>query len=162
MVDIGDAYVARLIFGTNVTELGLALDVGAATLRVLDATGYSAGAVLMVDPDSKYRESLTIASGGVSGLVITPTTSPIYPHGLNAPVWKLADPTTITLRVKNPAGTVTNYTYAAAELTKVSTGIYTKSLEPDQVGTWWVEAIGTGAVVAVAETSFVVRASLVP
>lgn len=161
-VDLGDNRTARVVFGTNVTKLGLRLAAGGTTLRVRDATGYTAADVLVIDPGTDDEESLTIAAGGVTGLVITPTAVPIYAHGLNAPVWKLVDPTAVTLRVKEPDGTVTSYTYAAAELTKVSTGIYTRSLEPDQSGTHWIEATGTGAVVAVAESELVVRPSLVP
>ena len=33
------------------------------------------------------------------------------------------DPTTVTLKVQNPAGTETTYTYAAGEITKSATGV---------------------------------------
>lgn len=159
-IDLGDSRKVRLTFWTNETTLGLALPAGAATFRVRDVTGYSASGVVILDPTSKDRESLTISS--VSGLVITPTSVPLYAHGLDTVVGLLTDPTTVTLRIKEPDGTVTSYTYAAADLTKVSTGIYTYTFAPDQVGSGWLEAIGTGTVVAVDELAYTVRASQVP
>ena len=58
-----------------------------------------------------------------------------------------ADPTTVSLAVNKPDGTSTTYTYAAAQITKVSTGVYSKAITADETGTWtyvWT-ATGTGA-----------------
>lgn len=60
-----------------------------------------------------------------------------------------ADPTTITLEVTNPTGTVTTLTYAGGDLTRTDTGIYTHRLDLDTPGTWHYRWEGTGAVTAV-------------
>lgn len=71
----------------------------------------------------------------------------------------VTDPTVVKLRVKSPSDVLTVYTYAEAELTKVSTGIYTKTVVPDEEGTWMYRWEGTGAVTAVGESEFQVRPS---
>jgi hypothetical protein len=72
----------------------------------------------------------------------------------------LTDPTTVTLKVEDPAGTETSYTYAAATITKSGTGIYTKNVACTLAGTWKYRWIGTGAVEAVAEGEFVIKRSV--
>lgn len=57
----------------------------------------------------------------------------------------LTDPTTITLRVRDPAGVVTAYTYAAATVTRVSVGLYRKDLSISTKGKWTYRWEGTGA-----------------
>jgi len=47
-----------------------------------------------------------------------------------------ADPATITLAVTDPAGTTTTYTFAAAQITKVAVGHYTKAVTPNARGVW--------------------------
>jgi len=71
----------------------------------------------------------------------------------------LTDPTTITLKVKNPAGTTSTYTYGNAEVYKESTGIYYKDIIPDIVGNWYYDFAGAGALVAEDEHNFIVDAS---
>jgi len=71
------------------------------------------------------------------------------------------DPTTVTLRVKAPSGTVTSYTYAATEITRVSTGVYRKDVLFDAAGTWYVRWEGTGAAAGVEEAAIVVSRSKV-
>lgn len=67
------------------------------------------------------------------------------------------DPTTITFRVRTPAGTTTSYVYGTdAEVTKTSTGIYKFTKTVDAAGVWAVRAVGTGTVVAADEGLFVV------
>lgn len=67
------------------------------------------------------------------------------------------DPTTVTLSVKEPDGTVTSYTYAAAEITKSTTGVYYKDISIDASGTWSYRWVGTGAVATAEEGQFLVR-----
>ncbi len=69
------------------------------------------------------------------------------------------DPTTVTLKVKSPAGTVTTYTYAAGEITKDSTGNYSKTITPTVSGAWYYWWAGTGACIATAQGGFYVRDS---
>lgn len=66
----------------------------------------------------------------------------------------VTDPTVVTVRVKNPLGTVT--TPAA---TQESPGVYHVDVTLDESGTWWYRFEGTGAVVAAEETAFNVRDS---
>ena len=46
------------------------------------------------------------------------------------------DPTTVTLAITDPTGTTTTYTYAAAEITKDSTGVYHKDITCSSAGVW--------------------------
>jgi hypothetical protein len=69
------------------------------------------------------------------------------------------DPTAVTLRVKNAAGTVSVYTYALAEITKSSTGIYYKDVSLTDDGIWYYRFEGTGTVAAAGEYQFEVRRS---
>jgi hypothetical protein len=57
------------------------------------------------------------------------------------------DPTTISLIVTDPEGAATTYTFAALEITKTSTGVYTKDITCDKSGDWMAKWIGTGTVV---------------
>jgi hypothetical protein len=72
----------------------------------------------------------------------------------------LADPGTITLRVRNPEGTITTYTYAAAEITKDAVGQYSKVVALDKEGTWKYRFEGTGAVQAADEDECLVLESV--
>ena len=57
------------------------------------------------------------------------------------------DPTTVSLEVKSPAGTVTTYTYAGAQIARTSAGVYTKTLGAailNAAGAWHYSWIGTG------------------
>lgn len=56
------------------------------------------------------------------------------------------DPTTVTLEVKDPAGTKTTYTYAAGQITKSAAGLYYKYITLNLAGTWWYRWTGTGTV----------------
>jgi hypothetical protein len=55
------------------------------------------------------------------------------------------DPTTVSLTITDPAGTATTYTYAAAQITKTSTGAYTKDIPCTTAGAWTYTWTGTGA-----------------
>lgn len=55
------------------------------------------------------------------------------------------DPTTISLAITTPTGTTTTYTYAAAEITRSGTGVYTKDIQCTEAGTWAYVWTGTGA-----------------
>lgn len=70
------------------------------------------------------------------------------------------DPTTITLKVKTPAGVETTYTYAAAELTRASAGVFTRDQDCTEAGVWTYRFVGTGAVKAAGERTFNVRRSV--
>ena len=67
------------------------------------------------------------------------------------------DPTTITLKIEDPSGNVTTYTYALAEIIKDSTGNYHKDISLDESGYWHYLWIGTGAVESVDENYLYVR-----
>jgi hypothetical protein len=62
----------------------------------------------------------------------------------------LIDPTTVTLVIQQPDGTTVTYTYALAQITRVSTGVYRKSLfEFTQVGRYDINWITTGPKIVV-------------
>lgn len=61
----------------------------------------------------------------------------------------LADPTAVTVTVKDPAGTKTVYTYAGSQIVKDSTGVYHYDLTVNQAGTWTYRWRSTGVAQAV-------------
>jgi uncharacterized protein YfaS (alpha-2-macroglobulin family) len=71
------------------------------------------------------------------------------------------DPTTVTLRVRRPNGSVTVYT--TGQLTKVATGHYRLELTPakTEFGRWVYRWEGTGACEAQIEGSFRVRQQVI-
>ena len=57
------------------------------------------------------------------------------------------DPTTVTVYVKNPAGTLSTYIYGTdAEVVKSATGIFYIDVDCNKAGEWHVRFKGTGAV----------------
>lgn len=78
-----------------------------------------------------------------------------------AGVLTLTTPTTTTLKIKKPSGTVT--TVNNASLTTESTGVKTyDTAATDEAGDWWVEFTGAGNMDVVKEYMFRVKPSLVP
>lgn len=67
----------------------------------------------------------------------------------------VADPTTVTLKVKAPSGTVTTYTYPGT-VSRLSTGIYYYDFPVTASGTHYYNWAGSGAYTAADEASFVV------
>jgi hypothetical protein len=67
------------------------------------------------------------------------------------------DPTTVTLKVKDPSGTISTYTYALSEVTKETTGIYYKDIMFDEGGMWHYRWEGTGTVQAAGEGLLIVQ-----
>jgi hypothetical protein len=55
------------------------------------------------------------------------------------------DPTAISLVVTDPTGAATTYTFALAEITKISAGVYTKDIACTVAGEWQYVWVGTGA-----------------
>jgi hypothetical protein len=66
------------------------------------------------------------------------------------------DPTTVTLTVTSPSGTAASYTYAAAEVEKVSTGVYRKDVTCSEAGEWSYKWVGTGSATDTEAGSFTV------
>lgn len=67
----------------------------------------------------------------------------------------LADPGTITCKIKQPNGAVTTYVYEEeAELVKESVGSYYLDIQVDAPGTWHYRWAGNGTVTAAAESAF--------
>lgn len=68
-----------------------------------------------------------------------------------------ADPTTIVLKYLEPGSGVQTVTYPDAFITRVSAGVYSAELDTTSLpGAWTVEWIGTGAVQAIAASSWTV------
>lgn len=55
------------------------------------------------------------------------------------------DPTTVSLTITDPTQTSTTYTYAAAQITRTGTGVYTKDIPCTLAGTWTYQWVGTTA-----------------
>lgn len=93
-------------------------------------------AINLFDIDDKVRLTATFTVGGA-----------------------VTDPTTIELKVKDPAGTITTYTFALAQVIRSSAGVYYYDVTPDQSGTWYYHWKGTGTAQAAAEHEFQVKVS---
>lgn len=68
----------------------------------------------------------------------------------------VTDPSSITLYVRNPAGTTSTYTYAATEIVRESEGVYTKNVTLDAPGTWYYRFKGEGSLKVAGWTSITV------
>lgn len=73
------------------------------------------------------------------------------------------DPTSVTLTVERPDGTLTVYAWPTpgageSTLTRQATGRFYADITLDQEGLWSYRLVGTGAVAAAAEKRFIVRA----
>jgi len=71
----------------------------------------------------------------------------------------LTDPSTIELQYQDPTGNETTKTFASAELTKSSTGIYYFDLTVDEAGIWFYRYESSGVPKASAESTFDVSVS---
>lgn len=69
------------------------------------------------------------------------------------------DPTTISLVVTDPTGSATTYTYAASQITKTATGVYTKDIPCTTAGVWSYVWIGTGTASDVAAGTWTVQST---
>lgn len=69
------------------------------------------------------------------------------------------DPTTVTLKLQDPNGVDTTYTYALAQVAKSGTGAYYKTMTITTAGEWYYRWEGAGAIVAAAEAMIYVRQS---
>lgn len=69
------------------------------------------------------------------------------------------NPTTITLKVKDPDNTISTYTYAGGQLTQLSTGTFYRDVTVTNDGEWYYRFEGTGACQAAGENQFRVRKS---
>lgn len=82
--------------------------------------------------------------------------SAVFTNDLGAAV----DPSTVTFRLRTPAGTVTSYAYGTdAQLVKDATGNYHVDLSASQAGRWTYRFEGTGAAPSADEAQFAVESS---
>ena len=72
------------------------------------------------------------------------------------------DPTTVTLKVRTPAGVVTSYTWAGAQVTKDAVGRFHMDLSVTASGRYYYRWIGTGTVETSVEASFRVKDPVIP
>lgn len=72
-----------------------------------------------------------------------------------------ADPSTIIFRTLSPAAGVACFSFvvAAASITRAGVGAYYKDITPNVVGQWAYNALATGGVQAVEESTFNVQRS---
>ena len=67
-----------------------------------------------------------------------------------------ADPTAVTLKVRDPSGTETSYAYPVA-VTRSGLGVYYHDLTFDKSGNWFYRWVGTGDVHTAAEARLRVK-----
>lgn len=89
----------------------------------------------------------------VAGTAVTTTAT--FTNAAGSPT----DPTTITLKFQGGTGSTTSWTYADDQLTRVSTGVYSATIDTTgdtygTSGTWTVEWLGTGNLAAVSAVTF--------
>ena len=72
----------------------------------------------------------------------------------------VTDPTTVTLRIEPPTGSVVSFVYPTG-VVKVSTGYYRYDYVPTLAGRYWWRWEGTGAAQGAEEGRFTVRPSQV-
>lgn len=92
-----------------------------------------------------------------TGDSVTLTTAAGPFMGADAPTTP-ADPAAVTLVVIDPAGNSTSYTYAAAQITKVGAGVYSKTVVCPMAGKWHARIIGAGGITKSDDVSWTVRA----
>lgn len=74
----------------------------------------------------------------------------------------VADPTTVVLKIKDPAGVTTTYTYGTdTELVRSSEGVYTMDFSPLSSGAYYYRMYGTGAVKESQEGHFMVNGNII-
>jgi hypothetical protein len=100
----------------------------------------------------------------VTWLPRTPRRGNVYTVGDLVNVWVefttvagLTDPTAVTLRVYEPDGDAPVYTWAAGGVTRASVGRFSKAIDVDQAGFWFVRFEGTGTAQAATEWWFEAR-----
>jgi hypothetical protein len=68
----------------------------------------------------------------------------------------VTDPTTVTIKYRNPSGVTTTVGGTAASVTNPSTGVYKLDVPANIPGTWTYQFKGEGTVIALAEEFFIV------
>jgi hypothetical protein len=154
--DLNDSRTLRVVFTTN--ETTGSITAGETALTVASVTGYANGDTVVVTGAGPGGTNLVTTISSISGRVLTLASAATITVK-NAAVGEATDPTTVTLRLRNPAGTVTTYTYALAEITKDGVGQYSKAVTFDSAGYWNYRYEGTGTVPATEEATLLVTPS---
>ena len=68
----------------------------------------------------------------------------------------VTDPTTVTVKYRNPSGATTEVGGTAASVTNPSTGVYKYDIAANIPGAWTYQFKGEGTVVALSENFFIV------
>lgn len=73
----------------------------------------------------------------------------------------LIDPTSLNVKIKDPAAVITTYTYGiAVQVVRESLGVYYINIDTTaQTGTWYAKWTSTGTGQGVAQTNFTVIAT---
>ena len=73
----------------------------------------------------------------------------------------LVDSPTFDLKIEDPAGSVTTYSYPGYDITKDSTGTYHHDLIVNLPGRWFYQVESTGTIIAVAYNAFLVEPQVI-
>jgi hypothetical protein len=71
-----------------------------------------------------------------------------------------ADPEVVALKVMNPSGQISTYTFANGEVTRDAVGKFDKSIDLPTAGTWKYRWEGSGTVTAATEAEIEVLRSV--
>lgn len=69
------------------------------------------------------------------------------------------DPSTVTVKVRTPGGTISTYTYAGSTVTRSALGVYYTDFTPSEAGTYYYLFQSTGTGQAAGEATFDVSPS---
>ena len=72
----------------------------------------------------------------------------------------LTDPTTVTLKYRDPSGVLTDWTVTAGEIVKDGVGLYHADVSPTVAGIWAYRFVGVGTLQAAEEGTFLVKPEL--
>lgn len=108
------------------------------------------------------RGNLFKARGRFTTRELTEAEEAAFDADGSLPVGVGQDPTTVSVKVKDPAGVVTTYNYPAdPEVVKQVAGSYYILIDADRDRRWWVRWESTGTGQAASEIPFYVKSEVV-
>jgi hypothetical protein len=164
VIEVGNRRRLWVYFGTNVTWLAAQASAGDTTITLRDATGYANGDPIIVSPGQPHQELRTVSGTPTAAGVVTLSSALLNDHEYRGEdethgmVMELTAPSDPTIKLRDPAGTIT--IIATGTLTNPGTGRYYYDKTFDTEGTWRWRGYATSGVVAAGEGVIVVKDSV--
>lgn len=163
IVEVGNTRRLWVYFGVNPTWLALPAVAGDTTITLRDATGYANGDPIILSPGQRRQELCTVSGTPTAAGVVTLTSALYNDHAYQSEestmglVMELSAPSDPTIKIKNPAGTITTKT--VSDLTNPGTGRYYYDQQLSTEGVWRWRGYATSGVYAAGDGSIVVTDS---